>query len=88
MTNSIDYIYNYNNLCFSQIEETTDLRSKGKLFRKRRKIEAILPKYEDAITSCTYEQSDLDCNNYDYYPDSDSDYVDLSGLARADADTM
>jgi len=70
------------------IEETTDLRSKGKLFRKRRKIEAILPKYEDAITSCTYEQSDLDCNNYDYYPDSDSDYVDLSGLARADADTM
>jgi len=68
------------------IDQTSELRQKGKLFRKRRKLEKLLAQYEAAVTTCENgAPSDLDCLNFDYFPDSDydDDSANLSDLARA-----
>ena len=55
-----------------QIDITEDLREKGKLFRARRRIQKILPGYEDLIFDCYNEYSPaledfvVDCNQFDY----------------------
>jgi len=73
----------YNDL----IEATTELREKGKLFRKRRKIEKTLPGYEDLIYECYNEYSAaredfvVDCNEFDYYPEPEDNF-DADTLAR------
>merc|ERR1712241_1622590 len=78
----------------ADVEKTTDLRAKGKLFRKMRNIKKRLPLYEDFVKNCRHGQDDnapeldTDCLNFDFYPADPSedyyseDYLDLSGLAR------
>eukprot|EP00093_Oithona_nana_P002816 02816.XXX_3144_4816_1 [CDS] Oithona nana genome sequencing. len=77
----------------AEVEETTDLRAKGKLFRKRRNFQKKLPYFEEFVKSCRHGQDvnapvlDTDCLNFDYYPEDPSeDYysgdVDLSDFAR------
>jgi secreted trypsin-like serine protease len=74
------------------IDQTSNLREKGKLFRKRRNLEKLLTQYETAVSTCENgAPSDLDCLNFDYYPDADSDYdenANLSDLARADKNKL
>merc|ERR1711983_750047 len=77
----------------ADVEKTTDLRAKGKLFRKMRNIKKRLPLYEDFVKNCRHGQDDnateldTDCLNFDFYPADPSedyyseDYLDLSGLA-------
>ncbi len=62
------------------IEQTTELREKGKLFRKSRKIEALVPKFEAMIGECDEGEDNYDCSVYDYFPDSD--YIDISIHAK------
>jgi len=69
----------------AQVETETNLRAKGKLFRKAREIERNLPKFEEFIQACPHLH-DADCLNFDYYPE-DYDYnyggsVDVSDFAR------
>ena len=82
----------FNILIFSkffilQIELTTKLREKGKLFRKRRKIQKTLPGYEDLIFGCYNEYSAaredfvVDCNEFDYYPEPEDNF-DAETLQR------
>jgi secreted trypsin-like serine protease len=69
------------------IELTTELREKGKLFRKRRKIQKTLPGYEDLIFGCYNEYSTaredfvVDCNEFDYYPEPEDNF-DAETLQR------
>jgi len=72
------------------IDVTSDLRAKGKLFRKRRKMEKLLTQYEASVFTCENgAPSDLDCLNFDYYPDADyyNENANLSDLARAKNET-
>ena len=49
-------------------------------------MEKLLAQYEAAVTTCENgAPSDLDCLNFDYFPDSDydDDSANLSDLARA-----
>jgi len=73
------------------VEEETNLRAKGKLFRKARDIQRRLPQYEAFVQSChrgLYENApvlDTDCLTFDYYPEDEDYYsggLDLSDLAR------
>ena len=61
------------------------------MFRKRRNLEKLLTQYETAVSTCENgAPSDLDCLNFDYYPDAD-DYdenANLSDLARADKNKL
>jgi len=68
------------------IDQTSELRQKGKLFRKRRNLEKLLTQYEAAVSTCENgAPSDLDCLNFDYFPDADyyDESANLSDLARA-----
>merc|ERR1711902_179475 len=73
----------------TKIEQTTNLRQKGKLFRKHAAFQKLLTSYEDMVFGC-YTPCDSiarqnftpDCNNFDYYPE-DEDTFDADSLARA-----
>ena len=82
-------------MTFLQIDETTDLRKKSKLFFERRTAAPQLPLLENAIKSCEYGPQDIDCTNFDFLPDvQDSlvegreapeygdEYVDVSDAIR------
>jgi hypothetical protein len=50
-----------------------------------RKMEKLLPLYENAILNCSNGQRDFDCNVYDYNDDDDNEReIDLSELARTE----
>ena len=78
---------NFQQFFILQIELTTELREKGKLFRKRRKIQKTLPGYEDLIFGCYNENSAaredfvVDCNEFDYYPEPEDNF-DAETLQR------
>ena len=47
---------------------------KGKLFRKKRNMNKLLPGLENALLRCDPDYQgvdviDVDCDNYDYFPD-------------------
>ena len=63
-----------------QIENTNELREKGKLFRKSRELQRVLPSYELAIGGCNSGPVDVDCLNFDYFPDSAD--IDISVHAK------
>ena len=62
-----------------QNSKTSDFRTKGKLFRKRRDITKIVDGFELAAKECR-PNNDLDCTNYDYFPEDES--YDVSVFAK------
>jgi len=71
----------------TKIEQTTQLRQKAKLFRKRAAQQKLLTSYEDMIFGCYTPDSIArqnftpDCNNFDYYPEEENTF-DAGTLAR------
>ena len=59
-----------------QIDQTTDLRKKSKLFFERRTAAPQIPLLENAIKSCEYGPQDIDCNNFDFLPDVQDSLVE------------
>jgi len=76
----------------TKIEQTTQLRAKSKLFRKRAAFQKLLTSYEDMVFGCYTPDDSIarqnftpDCNNFDYYPEEE-DTFDAGSLARTKGD--
>jgi len=54
--------------------------------KENRKMEKLLPLYENAILNCSNGKRDFDCNVYDYNDDDGEREVDLSTHARENSE--